>query len=292
MPRKAFLLGRNTGSLRHCLDYDENTGELRPCDVQRMQCGLEERDYEVILAERFANAGQIFNQLNEMVAGCAQEDTFIFYFSGHSLVRQGNLYLVLADDKESLSNLYFSLQLLDQLRSCKAGSKLLILDCCEAGQSVYKWTPSNEDNFRVLAATNRTERGKEFDDLESGVFTHFLYRALTEPELWIPDETGVIDKGGNIGVNELAKWLENVIARYGRQKQRHVPKPELYGPAIGQNVHLAEGLPIHRHTFVSSSHLAKLKTLFKQANLSPDTIQEMFDDCLGKIEPRRISSRL
>jgi hypothetical protein len=118
------------------------------------------------------------------------------------------------------------------LRFCKAGSKLLILDCCEAGQAVYGWAPANEDNFRVLAATNRTDRGKEFDDLAAGVFTYHLHRALTTPELWVADETGVVDGNGNIGVNKLTDWLHKAITRYGQRKQRPVPLPELYGPHV------------------------------------------------------------
>ena len=44
----------------------------------------------------------------------------------------------------------------------------------------------------------------------------------------------------------------------------------------------------HRHTFVSATRLNNLKTLLKQANLPSSAIQEVFDDCLSKIEPRRI----
>lgn len=286
MTRRAFLLGRNTGSLRHCLVCDEVTGALQACDVQLMECCLLRHGFQVTLAEREANAGHIFNQLNAVIATCAQEDTFVFYFSGHSLTRQRDFFLVLADDKDNLSNLYLAAQLIVQLRNCKAGSKLLILDCCEAGQAVYQWTPANEDNFRVLAATNRTERSKEFDDLGAGVFTHHLYRALTEPELWVPDETGIVDKRGNIWVNELAKWLRGAIESYGTRQQRQVPPPELYGP-YSQNIRLAQGLPLHRHIFVSSARLDELRTLLERANLSADALQRCFDDVLSKIEPRR-----
>ena len=83
MAKKAFLLGRNTGSLRHCCIWNE-MGELQPCDVQLMQACLQRHDYQIILAERDGNAGQILNQLSTVLQGCAQEDTFIFYFSGHS----------------------------------------------------------------------------------------------------------------------------------------------------------------------------------------------------------------
>ncbi len=283
MPRKAFLLGRNTGSLRHCLVYDE-TGALQPCDVQLMECCLTRHGFQVTLAESEANAGHIFNQLNAVIATCAQEDTFVFYFSGHSLTRRGDFFLVLANDKDDLSNLYSASQLIQQLRFCKAGSKLLILDCCEAGQAVYQWTPANEDNFRVLAATNRTERSKEFDDLGAGVFTHHLYRALTEPEFWVPDETGTVDPKGDVRVNKLVEWLRGAIAKYDTQKQ--IPLPDLYGPH-SQNIRLAKGLPLHRHAFVSTARLNELRTLLEQANLSADTLQQCFDDVHGKIEPRR-----
>ncbi len=286
MTRRAFLLGRNTGSLRHCLVYDEATGALQPCDVQLMKCCLDKRGYQVELAEREANEGCISNQLNAVITTCAQEDAFVFYFSGHSLVRQGDFFLVLANDKDNLSNLYLVSKLIVQLRSCKAGNKLLILDCCDAEQAVHQWTPPEEDNLWVLAATDRMNKSKEYDDLNAGVFTHYLHRTLTEPELWVPDDTGVVDGKGNLWVDKLIKWLRDAIAKYGKQKQENVPLPVLRGPH-GRNMLLAEGLPLHRHTFVSSARLGELRTLLEQANLSADTLQQCFDDVHGKIEPRR-----
>ena len=293
MAKKAFLLGRNTGSLHHCCVWNE-AGELQSCDVQLMQACLQRHNYQVILAEKNANAGQILNQLSTVLRECAQEDTFIFYFSGHSVIRQSDLCLMLADDASEFSNLYYATLLIQQLRTCKAGSKLLILDCCEAGQSVYKWTPANEDNFRVLTATDRTQRGKEFEELKAGVFAYHLHRALTEPELWVADETGVIDAAGIIWIDKLSKWLRAAIADYGKSKQRQVPEPVLYGPD-NQNVALAEHLPHYRHTFIPTSCIDELKQLLTQTKLTPDTVQSLFDDCLRKITgcllPPRIYDR-
>ncbi len=104
MPRKAFLLGRNTGSLRHCLEYD-NAGELLPCDVKLMQDCFTEHHYEIILADPKAYASGIQDQLCLLLDGCAQEDTLILYFSCHSLMRGETLNLILAEPKSDSRNL-------------------------------------------------------------------------------------------------------------------------------------------------------------------------------------------
>ena len=203
--------------------------------------------------------GLKFDALNETLDDCAREDTFIFYFSGHSLVRKGSLYLVLGDDKDKRSNLYSSDELINQMRGCKAGSKLLMLDCCDAGQSVYEWSPGNDDNLRVLTATDRTERSKEFDDLKAGVFTYHFHQALTNPRLRRVDDTGVVDENGTIWVNKLSGWLRQAIIAYGKKHQRNVPKSVFYGPDV-QNMALVKGLTHYRHVFIPTELRNKLKS--------------------------------
>jgi len=140
----------------------------------------------------------------------------------------------------------------------------LILDCCEAGQTVSKWIPNHNDYFRILTATGPFDTSKELDGLKAGVFTYHLYRALTEPQLRIPEESGVINVKGEIWVNKLFNWLDKEIETYGQQKERNLSRPNLYGPA-SKNVMLSEGLI---HSFIAPLQLEKLHRLLLEANYS------------------------
>ncbi len=244
MPYKAFLLGRNTGSLRHCLD-----------DVVHMQRALAELDYdEVVTAPTTASANEVAATLDALLENnTAQKDTLVVYFSGHSLIRRGKLYLVLGDNKRRRSNLYSFDTLFEQIYECPASSKLIILDCCDAGQAVRGWAPPTHDNIRVFTATDQNSKAKEIEELQAGVFTHFLCQALTDPALRVADSNGVVDADGNIGVNETAQWLRRTIEDYGRRIKRSLPMPELYGPAVRQNIFLAKGLALSSPSAASQS---------------------------------------
>ncbi|MCP4702599.1 MAG: hypothetical protein GY862_37925 [Gammaproteobacteria bacterium] len=280
MPRKAFLLGRNTGRLRHCFVYGE-ADERKPCDVQYMHSALSKHDYHITIAKKEDNAGQIHNNLCELTDACAEEDTLIIYFSGHSLVRNHILYLVLADPVSNSRNLFSTQMLISLLENCKAGEKLLILDCCDSGQSAFEWTPGRNDRFRVLTATGQLGKSKEFDDLNAGVFTYHLHKALTEPCLCGAGETGVLDTDRVLRIAKLYEWLKKEVPAYGRRKDRKVLTPELYG-AASQNVALTGRLP--EHSFLSSELLNKLKKLLTQAGLPKKTLHSVFHDFLNRID--------
>ncbi len=154
----------------------------------------------------------------------------------------------------------------------------LILDCCDAGQSVFNWAPETDDRFRVLTATDRTTRSKEIDELKAGVFTWHLHRALTDPELWMADGTGLLDNDGVIRVNNLHAWLEREVLAYGVQKKRQgMPIPELYG-AHSKNIRLTDILPVQRYTFLSPERIAiaGLKNLLLQSGVAIKTAGDIF----------------
>ena len=229
MPRKAFLLGRNTGSLRHSCVYNE-AGELEHCDIKLMQECLRQHGYEITLPPNDALAGQIQDHLHDFLDACAQEDSIIFYFSGHSRVVKGRLGLVLAEPMDKGSHALYAEEIMARMETCSAGSKLLILDCCEAGLSAKEWKPKGY--FRVLTAADNLHRSKEIDGLNAGVFTYHLHRALTDSTLWTKDGRGVTDTNGKIWLAKLHEWLGEAVPEYGKsQSRKDIPVPQLYGQA-------------------------------------------------------------
>ena len=104
------------------------------------------------------------------------------------------------------------------------------------------WPDQPGEHFRLLSATDGVSLAKEHDDLDAGVFTHHLYRALTEEGLWTwPD--GVVNKEGHLSVNSLCDWLRKAVAGFARVEGKpQRPVPRLFGGSADQDVFFAEQL--------------------------------------------------
>jgi len=231
MSRRAFLLGRNTEKLRHC----DN-------DVQLMVQALRRHRFTITVAPADASPGAVSDLLAEVVQECSSKDTLVVYFSGHSFGDDG-LRLVLGAPVHDLRNQLAASVLVDLLRRCEARSKLLILDSCQSGQAARNaWPDQPGEHFRLLTATDGVSLAKEHDDLDAGVFTHHLHRALTEEGLWTwPD--GVVSKDGHLSVNSLYPWLRDAVTGFARVEGKPLRSaPQLFGGSADQDVFFAENL--------------------------------------------------
>lgn len=102
-----------------------------------------------VLKEEFVGA------IVDIVKQCSETDTLIFYFSGHG--GSGNIYF---------TDGAFSLQsLVDCLKNINKQNKLIVLDCCYAGDFVLDGEDNldnyisifNNSNFAVLASSRFNE---------------------------------------------------------------------------------------------------------------------------------------
>lgn len=237
MPRKALLLGRNgDNSLRWCCNYDCSAGDahgLGHCDLRKLRDALRVchyRDSDItVVEEECRSEGLILEVVKKAVLECAQEDDFLFYFSGHARPIGGQLELILAAGQRA--EIFPSSRLIDLLQSeCRAKSKLLILDCCYAEGVKEVWQPTPYDNLRILVSTKSLFRGKEVHGLKGGIFTHCLCEALTDPAHWRPDDpVPLVDAEGHIYSDKLLIWLKRRIAEVGRKYEPGIKFPEPIG---------------------------------------------------------------
>ncbi len=224
MPRKALLLGRNDDhSLRWCCNYDDSGADrhgLSPCDVRKIRNALEHHGYKVtVVGPDCRTEGQIIDAVKDAVRDCAEEDHFLFYFSGHSLFRDGELEMVLARGGRYTESLRSS-RLIGLLKDdCCAAAKLLILDTCYAQGVTEVWQPKRYDKLRILVSTKTLVRGKEVDGLDGGIFTHCLCEALTESDYWRLHSSPepLVDDQGHIYSDKLLRWLKWRIAQVAQQ---------------------------------------------------------------------------
>jgi hypothetical protein len=116
------------------------------------------------------------------------DDTCVIFFSGHGFANEDSFYLVPSnfslDDPEATG---LSLSRLRQMiAASKAGTKMVILDCCHSG--AVGQTPMNTGkvaaSFRAvpgcvaIAASRSDQLSLETDKLKSGIFTQALVEAL------------------------------------------------------------------------------------------------------------------
>jgi Caspase domain len=168
--RRAFLLGRNTGTLRHCAAYDE-LGYLAGGDLWLMQDCLGRLGFDqVAVAGPDASSDEICTGLEAVTGACVLEDTFVFYFAGHSHGSDG-LQLVIKDPPRKRSSWMTAASVMGFLKDCPALCKLMILDSCESGQGAIGMLPDPGANVRILTATDGALSAQERTALAAGVFT-------------------------------------------------------------------------------------------------------------------------
>ncbi|MEA3277670.1 MAG: caspase family protein [Pseudomonadota bacterium] len=276
MARWAFLLGRNTGSLRHCWAQDHQ-GRLARCDVQLMREALVAHGFECEIPPRQSSRGEITDRLDTIIERCKQDDTFVFYFAGHSWGEDG-LRLAIGDPFTRVSNLLPADHVVDAVRHCAARSKLVILDSCEAGQAAGAGLfPDPAEHFRVLTATDGAHVAVEREALEAGVFTYHLWRALMEPPLRTTDGSGVLDENGHFGIEQVYRWLKRTVPAYRQEGELPIPEPRLYGGA-GMQVFFATDIDPYRYSGFAPIDIARLRPLINQVQLKQDELGQLFAD--------------
>ncbi|MFE5587091.1 caspase family protein [Kitasatospora sp. NPDC056531] len=139
---------------------------------------------------------------NAVVAAAREaEDVLLVYYVGHGLVSPGNeLYLATAATDDVAEGLAFKALPYQALReafsNCRAGSIIVVLDCCFAGRARGSFGTAASDGFALaalsgtylLASASRDEQALSLADEPYTAFTGELLRYLREGEPGGPPE--------------------------------------------------------------------------------------------------------
>jgi len=171
------------------------------------------------------------------------EDVFIFYYAGHGVMSASDFYLIPTDVTQMYGNdamladkAISSEQLRDTCQRIEARKQLLILDACQAGAVVDRFTMRGSAEEKaiaqlaraaglvVLASTHTEQFAAEFEDLGHGLFTYALLEAME-------GEADGAPRDGKVTVFEVSSYVDDQIPELSRKYrgQTQYPKICTYG---------------------------------------------------------------
>ena len=110
-----------------------STSEL--CTTVISKLGVPREDVLYLVDQ---NVQQILDNLYRFLKNVKNEDTFIFYFSGHAIHTQNDLYLYTIDTRRVYikpSSIKYS-DIIDIIKNFKCNKIIAILDCCNSGAAI------------------------------------------------------------------------------------------------------------------------------------------------------------
>ena len=212
MSFRAFVVGA---------DYDL---KFARSDAERIANALENLGYELPnprLPPPEEDKKFILERLEQFADACGPEDTLLFYFSGHGVIEHGLLFLVLEKyiPNKALETCLMMQHLSGIFQSSRAGTKLMILDCCHAGKSFPHADFNFSDSYAILTASESFERAFEFKSGKAGFLSGHLHKALT-------DDREQIARNSRISLNALRNYVQK---KRGEHNSSHPDKqvPEI-----------------------------------------------------------------
>ena len=238
--RRAFVVASNGPSGDRQLKWAELDGDRIAEVLAEPRCGF------VVCRGDPISPNETRSALMTAADSCAQEDTFLVYFAGHGVLTPSGLHLLLnySDPDKLLSTALLAADLIVAMRGCRARNRVLILDCCNAGQLVrqsglrlgstdraaMRDLGIESDTFDIILASDVLEAAHEVESLEGGFLTWALRDALG-PSFVQADE----DLDRAISVDEALKWVQQRAATFTDpdEPRRRVPIPQRLGVGRG-----------------------------------------------------------
>lgn len=217
MSIKALLVGVS--------DYSETEYESLPLcknDLNAMQTALinglkvDISNIERIGLENTVTKDMIMNSFFNMNYVISEEDTFIFYFSGHG----GNEIVAVSNCNMKLKEIF------DEINNINAKNKIIILDCCHAGSFKLEDSPplnfeTSIDTFvghgcAVLASCGANETSGFNNNENISLYTSFLCYSLTNKYLI---------RNGKKSLETINKSIYRLAEEYNRHNNLNIQTP-------------------------------------------------------------------
>lgn len=152
-----------------------------------------------------------------------KSDLFIFYFAGHGVGTPKADYLLPADaDKNNVETSGLPVRrIIDRLVAAKLRNVLIVADACRTGADNSFGREltdlTRETNICLILGTQPNSRSYEYPQLQHGVFTYCLLKALKNPEN-LDKETGAL------WASKVAKDTSTLVQEY--TKRDYPEKPQ------------------------------------------------------------------
>lgn len=170
------------------------------------------------------------NALIQLSKDANPDDILLIYFSGHGASNKDTHYLVFSDKVISTK------EIIKQIESIKAKSKIIFLDCCKSGNFEIDGRPTfNTDEtadefagngYAVFASSNSEQSSFCHPDKNISLFTNCLCDALT---------ISSIIRDGKKSLNDIHKLLFLLLSIWNKNNPTSVQTP-IYRANLGGTV--------------------------------------------------------
>ena len=203
MAYRAFVVGA---------DYHLN---FAVADARRIAAALQTLGYELpdpLIPPPEEDNTAVAERFKKLATKCGPEDTLLFFFAGHGLVHNGLLYLLLQTYDPAYNPLQTCLSANDlstAFQASDAGRKLMILDCCHAGEAFRLADFNFLSDYLVLTASQSFEKALEFKDRKAGFLSYHLHNALTK-------DLAKVIHDSRVSLNALHTYLRRKVQEHNR----------------------------------------------------------------------------
>lgn len=228
--KKALLVGINdyqNAALKCCINDAQEVSKL----LERNEDGS--KNFDIVLMNDVKDKSSLKQLISKLFSG--QEETALFYFSGHGCINEYGGYIVTPDYEKYDEGLSMS-ELSNIVNKSKIANKIIILDCCYAGAAGTDFSLDNNSSVIPNGVTIMTSCRQDEPSMETGmhgIFTELLISALKGGA---SDLSGDITPGGiyayidkSLGAWEQRPLFKTNISRFIslRKVQPQVPTSEL-----------------------------------------------------------------
>lgn len=169
-----------------------------------------------------------YRVLEGVVEKTVEGDSILFYFAGHGMSRNDDGFFLLPDTiREEELNTAISLTKIKAILDKSKCSTFIILDACHSGIDARDYSEfgvnlnSMDRSWAILASCSENERSYPDSDLEQGIFTYYVTKAIKE---WEKNKEITIENLKIIVAKNMEEWCKEKGVR------QH---PTLNGSVVG-----------------------------------------------------------
>lgn len=283
----AVLIGINTyhksiGSLKYCVNdcrhieaaLIEEGGHFHPANI--LVLADDEKS-----SDNLPTYTNIYNSLAVFLAQIEEDDTLFFFFAGHGREINDNPCLIPCD--ANLGTLHTTgipvSHVQDRLNRCKASQIVFVIDACHsgAGRDVAAMKEpmlealSGGEGIYTITSCGRKELSYEWEEMEQGVFSYYLAKALAGE---CP-----VDGNGCITADGVYSWVNQNVRKWARSN-RCTQTPWRKSNATGEIVLRSGGVPEKKAPSPS------LKKKGRPATMAADPDEEKIEEKETEVRAR------
>ncbi len=163
----ALIYGINTYQHISPLKYSVN-------DALSISSFLKQNSFEVTLrTNSLATKENFSNDILSIISNLKEEDTLIFFYSGHGYRTNSLSYIVPYDATlSSIESFISEVELFNWLKDSKTEKILLIFDKCFAGAYIA------HKKYFVITSSDEGEESLEIESIQHGLLTYYLLTGL------------------------------------------------------------------------------------------------------------------